>query len=111
MAFNLVDVKAIYAEDKNLKEKDVKALVKWVQDQPHLPNIGDFEAILFLKKCYYRLIHSQTVIDTYFTLKNLWPDVFQDRNLAKSSQQQGILDTMIIMTLPKRTPEAKPSFL
>ncbi|KAJ3648367.1 hypothetical protein Zmor_020177 [Zophobas morio] len=65
----------------------------------------DFEAILFLKKCDYRLIHSQTVIDTYFTLKNLWPDVFQDRNWAKSPQQQGILDTMIIMTLPKRTPE------
>ena len=54
----------------------------------------DFEAILFLKKCDYRLIHSQTVIDTYFTLKNLWPDVFQDRNWAKSPQQQGILDTM-----------------
>ena len=40
MAFNLVDVKTIYGEDKNLKEKDVKTVVKWVQSQPHLPNIG-----------------------------------------------------------------------
>ena len=40
MAFNLVDVEAIYTQDKNLKEQDVKALVKWVQNQPHLPNIG-----------------------------------------------------------------------
>ena len=40
MALNLVDIKTIYAEDKKLKEKDVKALVKWVENQPHLPNIG-----------------------------------------------------------------------
>ncbi|XP_063904988.1 uncharacterized protein LOC135124057 [Zophobas morio] len=105
MALNLVDIKTIYAEDKKLKEKDVKALVKWVENQPHLPNIGDFEAILFLKKCDYRLVHSQTVVDTYFTLKRLWPDVFLERNYAKYPQQQGIFDTMIMMTLPKRTPE------
>ena len=40
MALNLVDIKTIYAEDPKLQEKDVKALVKWVQNQPHLPKIG-----------------------------------------------------------------------
>ncbi|KAJ3648394.1 hypothetical protein Zmor_020200 [Zophobas morio] len=94
MAFNLVDVKTIYGENKNLKEKDVKTIVKWVQNQPHLPNIGDFDAILFLRKCHYRLFYTPSVIDTFFTSKILRPEVFLAMNFANSPQLQGILDTM-----------------
>ena len=40
MALNSVDIKTIYAEDSKLEEKNVNALVKWVENQPHLPKIG-----------------------------------------------------------------------
>lgn len=57
----------------------------------HFP---DFEVILFLRKCHYRLLHTQIVIDTFFTSKILWPEVFLALNFANSPQLQGILDTM-----------------
>ncbi|RZC37681.1 uncharacterized protein BDFB_004462 [Asbolus verrucosus] len=104
MALNFLSVQNEYGKDKDLKENDVKALMDWVNMQPHLPQINELQAILFLQSCYYSNEAAKTAIDTYFTVRTLCPDLFGGRNPLVSPLKEG-LNVALFSILPKLTPE------
>ncbi|XP_044261175.1 alpha-tocopherol transfer protein-like [Tribolium madens] len=104
MALNFFDPKTEFAKDKNLKEEDVKALMEWVNKQPHLPQINEIQSILFLQSCYFRNEVAKTAIDTYFTVKTFCFDLFGGRYPLQSPLKES-LNVALFAFLPKKTPE------
>ncbi|CAH1382203.1 unnamed protein product [Tenebrio molitor] len=104
MAVSFLNVKAEYAKDKDLKEEDVQALMEWVSKQPHLPQINEAQAILFLQSCYYRNEAAKAALDTYFTVKTFCPDIFCNRNPTVSPLKDS-LNVSLFSVLPRKTPE------
>ncbi|KAJ3618120.1 hypothetical protein MTP99_006148 [Tenebrio molitor] len=104
MELSLVDVKTQYHKDNKLKKEDVRALLDWSEKQPHLPQITELQAILFLQSCYYRNEAAKSALDNYFTLKTLCSDIFGDRNPTRPALTTA-LAAGVVTTLPKKTPE------
>jgi hypothetical protein len=109
MTLNLADVSTEYFKDKDLKKDDVITFMSWVNKQPHLPEINELQAILFLQSCYYRNEAAKAAIDNFFTIKTHCPEFFRDRN-ATVKTVKAALDVCVFATLPKKTPEGYTIF-
>jgi hypothetical protein len=109
MTLNLADVSTEYFKDKDLKKDDVITFMSWVNKQPHLPEINELQAILFLQSCYYRNEAAKAAIDNFFTIKTHCPEFFRDRN-AMVKTVKAALDVCVFATLPKKTPEGYTIF-
>ncbi|XP_059622662.1 retinol-binding protein pinta-like [Phlebotomus argentipes] len=93
-----------YSSRSDLKREDVKKILEWISKQPHLPEISELEAILFVHSCYYSLEQAKKTIDTYYTIRTHSPEFFAKRD----TNAPEILDTMEIqlqVPLPGLTPE------
>ncbi|KAJ3618117.1 hypothetical protein MTP99_006148 [Tenebrio molitor] len=109
MTLKLADVSTEYLKDKDLKKDDVITFMTWVNKQPHLPEINELQAILFLQSCYYRNEAAKAAIDNFFTVKTHCPEFFRERN-ATVKTVKAALDVCVFATLPKKTPEGYTIF-
>ncbi|KAJ3651820.1 hypothetical protein Zmor_017829 [Zophobas morio] len=104
MSLIFANVESQFTKDKDLKKDDVKALIDWASKQPHFPNLTELQAIMFLHSCYYRNEIAKTTIDTFFTLRTRYSDMFKNRNPSSASMQK-IINHMLVTVLPGKTPE------
>ncbi|KAI4454616.1 alpha-tocopherol transfer protein-related [Holotrichia oblita] len=95
------DVEAEYKKNKELSKEDVNLLKDWIEKQPHLPKISEFQIILFLHSCYYRIEPTKTCIESFYTAKSHCPDFFTNRDPVKYENE--IFQTFLIAPLQKKT--------
>ncbi|GJQ85280.1 hypothetical protein Trydic_g23179 [Trypoxylus dichotomus] len=96
------DIEEEYKKNKDLCKEDVQALREWMVKQPHLPKISDFQIILFLHSCYYRVESTKTCIETFYTAKTNYPEFFKDRDPIQYRSQ--LLEVGLLTPLKLRTP-------
>ncbi|KAJ3648374.1 hypothetical protein Zmor_020184 [Zophobas morio] len=101
---HFINVETLYSQDENLKKKEVNELIAWADQQKHLPKINEIQAILFLRRCNYQSETSKNLIDLYFTVKTLCPELFSGKNPLNSPLKE-YLDVILITDLSKTTPE------
>ncbi|KAK7794934.1 hypothetical protein R5R35_005904 [Gryllus longicercus] len=85
-------------------EEDVASVRQWVATRPHLPPISDDFLLLFLHSCYMDVARAQSTIESYFTCKSRWPELFGNRD-PLAPELQKVLDSTNMVPLPERTPE------
>ncbi|XP_039444102.1 alpha-tocopherol transfer protein-like isoform X1 [Culex pipiens pallens] len=83
---------------------DVQVLIEWLQTQPHLPEISEYELILFLHSNYYEMEATKKTIEAYYTFRTTCKDMFVDKDVCSAPVQQA-MDITAITTLPKLTQE------
>ncbi|XP_044254677.1 inter-alpha-trypsin inhibitor heavy chain H4-like [Tribolium madens] len=92
--------------DSNNKEK-IEILINWINTtQPHLPQINDSQANLFLHCCDFNEETAKNVIDSCFTIRTLCPEFFTGRDVSKSPLKES-LDVALITFLPEKTPHGE----
>nr|XP_970057.2 PREDICTED: uncharacterized protein LOC658588 [Tribolium castaneum] len=89
--------------DRNEKSfnEDVTVVTKWLQEQPHLPEVLDKRVIqnfLLLSKCSVE--KTKQKIDMYFTLRSKLEDVFGESN-PKLPHLKEIREVMNFVVYPK----------
>lgn len=92
---------------KNLpddRDEELKQIKDWYATQPHLPQVSDEYLHLFLHSNYYNLEATQKNIETYFTMRSTWPEVFGDR-CPTGPALLSVWDIMYYAVLDQRTPE------
>lgn len=72
----------------NLKKEDVLDIIQWAKTQPHLPEVTEFEAILFLHSNYYDLEGAKKTIENYFTMRTKSTDFFSARDVTTDEMQE-----------------------
>ncbi|RZC34023.1 CRAL TRIO domain containing protein [Asbolus verrucosus] len=85
--------------------EDVIYLKKWMEAQPHLPEILDEHRIrnfLTLNKC--SIEKTKQKIDMYYTIRSLIPDMFENINPKHPNMEQ-LLDIIYWTPLPQLTKE------
>ncbi|KAJ3665876.1 hypothetical protein Zmor_001341 [Zophobas morio] len=98
----------LYGRDNKLKREDVKMLQKWLQKQPHLPQLLESQVIIILHSCYYSIEAAKTAIDKYFTRKTLYPHIF---HCPSEDTLRNTASLVMSKVLPKKTPEGNTVFL
>ncbi|XP_046417876.1 alpha-tocopherol transfer protein-like [Neodiprion fabricii] len=93
------------AKDSELKESDLQTLRDWCKKQPHLPEISDYELILFLHSNYYRLEPTKTTIDAFFTVKTHVPEFFRNRDPLGCKELREISKVVYCIPLRGTTPD------
>ncbi|KRT83098.1 hypothetical protein AMK59_3655, partial [Oryctes borbonicus] len=96
------DIDEEYRKNKELKKEDVQMLKEWIEKQPHLPKISEFQIIIFLHSCYYRIEPTKTCIETFYTVRAHCPEFFKDRNPIEIESK--LFESFLIAPLKKRTP-------
>lgn len=76
MIENKCNIQKVYHDNPDLKKEDVEILEKWINKQPHLPEVTELQLITFLHSCYYRIEATKVTIDNFFTLRTLTPELF-----------------------------------
>ncbi|KAJ3663852.1 hypothetical protein Zmor_008073 [Zophobas morio] len=98
---NSPTISQIYTENPTLKKQDVDTIFTWLQTQPHLPHLTEFQIILFLHSCYHETEATKTTIENYFILRTS-SSLFQSGN---EEQIRRVFSSFFIGILPKQTPE------
>ncbi|XP_056647426.1 alpha-tocopherol transfer protein-like [Diorhabda sublineata] len=99
MSVQQLDLEEMYKKIPELKRNEVKILKNWVEKQPYLPNISEFQVALFLHSCYYKQEAAKAAIDVYYTVRTLCPDIFQCRT-CNDPGIQVVLDHSVIAATP-----------
>lgn len=79
--FKEINVEEVYRKDVNLHKEDVMVINEWIKNQPHLPQITELQALLFLHSEFYNVERAKHIIDNFFTIKTLSPELFGSRTL------------------------------
>ncbi|CAG9858087.1 unnamed protein product [Phyllotreta striolata] len=106
----LITDKASVRKAWNKTDQDVKEYVKiikiWLETQKHLPEIPNDNVIeFFLTNCKYSVEKTKQNIDMYYSIRDLMPDLFRNIHPCKPDEIQSALNTGIVISLPKLTPD------
>lgn len=71
-----VNVDDEYRKFPEMKKDEVLKIVKWVNQQPHLPNISESYVILFYHACHYSSEQTKNTIDIHYTIRTHCPEFF-----------------------------------
>lgn len=93
-----------YKKYPKLQKSEVIKLMQWLEQQPHLPNISEYEMSFFLYSCHYSVELAKQTLDTYFTTRTHCPEFFGDRDPLKSDMER-IMNVILAYPLPENTPE------
>ncbi|KAK9754081.1 CRAL/TRIO domain [Popillia japonica] len=104
------DIEVEYEKNKELTKEDVNLLKDWMEKQPHLPKISEFQIIIFLHSCYYKIEPTKTCIETFLVapLKKKTHDGYQiiyckffntDANKFVFSDAVKVFDMVILLML------------
>ncbi|XP_055378592.1 alpha-tocopherol transfer protein-like [Condylostylus longicornis] len=98
-----------YKKNKELSSDEISKLLEWIKQQPHLPEVTELEAILFLHSCYYSMQLAKQTVDTYFTMRTHVPELFSGINFEKEDLKTAM---KIVSVFPneKTTPEGHRIF-
>ncbi|KAJ3651837.1 hypothetical protein Zmor_017845 [Zophobas morio] len=104
MSVQFIDIETEYEKNKQVQRKQVRKFMDWINQQPHLPKITEFQALTFLHSCYYDEDAAKKTADVFFTVKTSNPNVFRMRDPHKLPTTEG-LDVTVMSMLPKKTPK------
>ncbi|RZC41748.1 hypothetical protein BDFB_011703 [Asbolus verrucosus] len=93
----------VFNTTRKTLDEDVKMLQRWMETQPHLPEIMDANSVrnfLVLNKC--SIERTKVNIDLYYTARSKIPEFFENVN-PKSTHMRKMMDTVYLITLPKLT--------
>ncbi|XP_044261211.1 uncharacterized protein LOC123009151 [Tribolium madens] len=97
----LYDVIKDFNRDEKSFDEDVSVVTKWLQEQPHLPEVLDKRVIqnfLLLNKCSVE--KTKQKIDMYFTVRSKLEDVFGESN-PKLPHLKELREIMYFVIYPK----------
>ncbi|XP_015378749.1 PREDICTED: alpha-tocopherol transfer protein-like [Diuraphis noxia] len=85
-------------------DQDLSILRHWLDKQPHLPKTSDefIKKVLFSLK--YRTEKVKLVIDNYYTVKELFPQIYGDLDPRTESFRKHV-EAVHMFPLPKLTPD------
>jgi len=104
MAIKEASVDEQYKKFPQLDRNEVLKLKEWYEMQPHLPNITELEAIIFLHACYYSIERAKICMDTYHTTRTLCPEFFSNRDV-NGADIAAQMKVMSLAPLPNATKE------
>lgn len=93
-----------YKENPEISRDEIKKLLEWIKQQPHLPEISEIEAIQFFHSCLFSMEFAKQTIDINFTVKTHCPEFFSGWNFQNEDLQK-IMKTVGIFPLNNKTPE------
>ncbi|RZC34120.1 hypothetical protein BDFB_013829, partial [Asbolus verrucosus] len=101
----LKTISKLYDRTEESLCEDVVKLREWMKAQPHLPEIlddGSIKNFLILNKC--SIEKTKQGIDSYYTLRSAFPDIYQNIN-PKLPNIVEIMEIVYWTPLPKPTQE------
>ncbi|XP_031637357.1 alpha-tocopherol transfer protein-like [Contarinia nasturtii] len=81
MSLKLACCEDQYKKFPQLDRDEVLKLQDWHEKQPHLPNITELDAIIFLHACNYSVEKAKICMDTYYTIRTHCPEFFGQRDV------------------------------
>ncbi|XP_055378578.1 alpha-tocopherol transfer protein-like isoform X2 [Condylostylus longicornis] len=100
----LFPIEEEFKKNPDLNPDELKKLMEWINQQPHLPEIADLEASLFLHSCYYSIELAKQTIDTFVTMRTHVPEFFHRLDLS-SDEMKLAMNNSTIFPIEKSTPE------
>ena len=89
-----VPIEEEFKRNPELKEEDLQHLRDWCSKQPHFPEIGDNELIIFLHSNYYRLEPTKVTIENFLTCRTHVPEFFSNRDPLGSKELRTAMGTL-----------------
>ncbi|XP_023013369.1 retinol-binding protein pinta [Leptinotarsa decemlineata] len=94
-----------YNKTENDLKQDIQIIKKWVESQPHLPEVPDDNMLTcFLMINQFSIENTKERIDMYYSMRSLFPDFFDNKH-PLSPHMLKLMDTVYFLSLPKATEE------
>ncbi|XP_063240214.1 alpha-tocopherol transfer protein-like [Bacillus rossius redtenbacheri] len=90
-----------YQSNAKLKEEDVENLKEWLIKQYHLPAISEKKMIMFLHACDYMMEATKRTIDSHYTIKTQFPELWSDMDPMLPELQRA-MQVMQCAQMPSR---------
>nr|CAD7443181.1 unnamed protein product [Timema bartmani] len=93
-------MKSLGVDEKRMKEA-VADLQEWIDRSPHLPKVSDPRLLCtlwFRRKC--SIERAKESIDTYYSVRGLVPEFFENRNLSSPDLKQAVKNIQFF-TMPR----------
>ncbi|KAG8237523.1 hypothetical protein J437_LFUL017573 [Ladona fulva] len=91
-------------EGTNSCDENLARVRSWLNTQPHLPKIQEDRLLLaFIRGCKHDMERAKSKIDMYFTVREIMPEFFSQRN-PLSPEIQDASSLMQAFPLPRLTP-------
>ncbi|GLV36760.1 uncharacterized protein CBL_02405 [Carabus blaptoides fortunei] len=98
-------VEKSYGRTEDEITEHIQVLLEWAKKQPHLPQEIDEKLIKrILRWNKFSLEKTKNKIDMYFSIKNIVPEFFDERDMTSSKYQRHI-KSVLLLPLPKLTKE------
>lgn len=97
-------------EDPQRIAADVQALKTWIEQQPHLKaRTNDQFLIAFLRGCKYSLEKTKTKLDTFYTLRTKFPELFVPS--FDNPKHKELIKTGLVLPCPTPLNETGPRLI